>query len=111
MLNIQELPCNSLVSGHAYFNFDCDCVVEGEEMPLANMRICAQSSNYSDCFYTDNNGAFWLLPIFEGDYTLTAYPNNDFIQGSLVLKRLLFLIVQQILTTLIFSFVVIPLPI
>ncbi len=74
--------CFSVISGNAYVNYDCDCTADGNDFPYANLKVCAQNGTYIDCYYTDNTGAYWIAAPFEGEYTLTVYPNHDFLQEA-----------------------------
>ncbi|MFK7775639.1 MAG: T9SS type A sorting domain-containing protein [Saprospiraceae bacterium] len=75
-------PCNSLISGHTYFNYDCECTADGDEIPFTNVRVCAENGTFKDCTYTNNNGEFWLFAPLEGDYTLTTTQHNDYISEA-----------------------------
>ncbi|MFK8007155.1 MAG: cohesin domain-containing protein [Saprospiraceae bacterium] len=75
-------PCNSLISGHAYFNFDCECAPDGDEIPYTNVRVCAENGSFRDCALTNSNGEYWLYAPNEGDYTLTANQYNNYISEA-----------------------------
>ncbi|SEQ61277.1 DUF7619 domain-containing protein [Neolewinella agarilytica] len=65
-------PCLSTISGYAYLNTDCVCAADSNYFPLSGIEICATSTDYTQCTYTNHAGAYTLVLPETGVFEITS---------------------------------------
>jgi len=65
-------PCLSTISGYAYLNTDCVCAADSNYLPLSSIEVCATSTDYTQCTYTNHAGEYTLVLPETGVFEITS---------------------------------------